>query len=242
VHEGEVDLDIRLHLFPLEQTSSEQDVEGLEPLFAAYVNGGEFNFGPQSLGHVTYIRRDGGWWKPTRFALQPLLDLTHVKNVEQGQRRIAHVVEKRGKRPPFLLLRWSQICEALETLELVGDQRPEPFYAQLYQATRNTQGQDELWVGALPRLPEKQTPSKNGRLSIPPDNETGYAVRLTSAFLANLLFIARNAGVVEDGINFAKSYYLARQPDTKTSLRKEIDELEFQLREKQEQLAALEGD
>lgn len=241
MHDGKIDLDLRVELFPMEQGSSDPTVEGLNPLFASYVNGGEFNFGTEGHGHVTYVRRDGGWWKPSRFTLQPLFDLNHVKSVEQGRRRIAHVVEKRGKRPPYLLLRWSVICEALETLELVGDNSNAP-YAQLYQAVRNTHGEDELWVGSLPRLPDAAAPNRNGRLTIPKENESGHAIRLTAPFLSNLLYIAQGAGVVEDGLNFAKSYYVARQPDTKASLRKEIDELEFQLREKREQLEALEGD
>ncbi|MCK9361408.1 hypothetical protein M0Q28_04240 [Patescibacteria group bacterium] len=235
----DTDITFVIELHSLELDASSDEIHGLDPLFAGYANSSEMTY--KDHGRVKFFQKNGDAWWPERYVLRPTFGPKDVASAEAADRRLKLLEEKLDRKPRQIILSWSLMNRALETWDRVDDKGDHPWRASFYQAAKDPDGEDVLWTAVLPQLSNQQRPDKQGRLKLAP-NQGGLLVQLTAPFLANLLFLLRNAGAAEDGLNFAEAYYLSPPTHTRESLKERIRQLENELATTRELLAGCGGD
>ncbi len=207
------DLIIQLELHKFERDDSGNEIDGVDDVLAGYIVRGEFVFQRHGWGRVTFIRKgDGAVIWPERYVLHPTFRTEDLTSVEAGRRRIKELDKVRKGWCPTIELRWSLIEEAVRTGGRVDDTRQSGRNANLYQTVAGDGGL-EMWVARLPALRHDDRPDKDHFIEVASDRN-GVAVRLTARFLANLLAVI--PAVIEDGLEFASTYYLRHEEQGNT--------------------------
>jgi hypothetical protein len=146
----------------------------------------------------------------------------------------------RDRDPRVVVLSWNLIKEALETGKRVDDETDgSDSRANLYQAVKSADGKKTvLWVATLPKLHDDQRPDKERHITVL-SYQAGVLVQLTAPFLDNLLNLLNDAGGADEGIAFARAYYVGARRETVATLTKDIEELENAVAEKRKRLTEL---
>lgn len=213
------ELMIRIELFHFETDKAEEAyVTGLDEEFASYLQNGEMVFKRHGLGRIQFVGPDGCDIWPARYELRPTFDERSVasKDAVKARRRRIEIEHAKGFER-VIYLSWTKVLEALKSGARVDDVSEERDVANLYQTTRDAEGNPILWVARLPRLLMNDKPDKDGFLAIHPDRN-GYAALLTNGFLENLFLMlhedeSEDSGslhVVSDGLAFARGFYMRR--------------------------------
>lgn len=230
------DVEIVLELHNFERDTLADPVKGLDKIFAEYANDGRYH--SEKMGLIKFIRKDGKVWWPDRYALRPTFGADDLTSEKAGKTRWEQIEHMRDKDPrTTLVLSWNLICEALGSGKLEGQEGVDP-HARMYQASTDADGRMVLWVATIPQLANYQRPDRQRHIEIHP-NQGGVLVQLTAPFLANLVYLLNDAGAADDGMDFAKSYYVSARRETVATLTKSIEEDEAELAKKRKRLSEL---
>lgn len=228
-------VDIVLGLHSCERDKATDPVKGLDETFAEYAN--DSRYSSERMGLIKFIHEDGSAWWPDRFALHPTFGADDIVSEKAGKSRWEQIERKRDRDPRLLVLSWRLISEALESGKLVSQMDVGPR-ANMYQVSTDADGRMVLWVATLPQLTNHQRPNKERYIKLFP-NQRGLLVQLTAPFLANLVYLLNDTGAADDGIAFAKAYYVGARRETVVTLTKCIEEHEAELAEMRKRLSEL---
>lgn len=217
VSQRRCDMLIRLELYRFEADKADSAyVKGLDANFASYLADGEFIYNRRGWDRVKFVGPDGYALWPDRYELRATFEERHLASADEGRKRlrkIEAVHEKGWER--VLYLSWSKVLEALKTDVRVDDVTEVRDVANLYQMTLDAEGKPVLWAARLPRLLMSDRPDAEHQIKVHRDRN-GYAALLSATFLENLVLML-HAGedpdgmhVVEDGLSFARGFYLRR--------------------------------
>ncbi len=205
----DTDVEIVLELHSFERDKSTDPVKSLDEIFAGYANDSRYH--SDRMGPIKFIREDGSAWWPDRYALRPTFGADNVVSVKAAEVRLQQIERKRDRDPRLLVLSWNLISEALENGQLVS-QKDIGARANMYQMSTDADGGVVLWVATLPQLANNQRTDKERCIGLYP-NQGGVLVQLTAPFLVNLIYLLNDAGAADDGLAFAKAYYVGARPE-----------------------------
>ncbi len=236
------DLTIVLELHQFERVSHDEPVpaDNLDPQLVSYLNDGVFDFRRQHPGgRAKFTRPDGTAYRPARYLLQPTFSRERLADPDpkKEEEHLRKLDSMRDRRPTLFSFSWHRLLKTLESGQLGIDLRGYDRQAHLYQAIRSSEDETNVLLAALPHMPKlERDPHGCAELN---RSTAGVAVLLSPAFVANLLYLLRDAKVAEDGINTARSYYVRRPRQDAAALRHRIAELENDLAETRKRLSEI---